>query len=138
MQRSEAREQAFIVVFEKEFNKDATVEEIAASAKDAEVFELDKFAERLSTAVYADIESLDNIITENLRAGWKINRISKVALAILRMAICEMTKFDDVPISVTINEAVELAKKYAPENDSRFVNGLLSTVAKKLKAEATE
>ena len=52
------------------------------------------------------------------------------------MAICEMKMFDDVPISVSINEAVELAKKYAPENDSRFINGLLSTVAKKIKADA--
>lgn len=136
MKRSEAREQAFIIVFEKEFNKDSTVDEIAEVAKEAEVFNADKFAKKLSEAVFADIESLDKIIVENLRAGWRISRISKVALAILRMAICEMTKFDDVPVSVSINEAVELAKKYAPESDSRFVNGLLSSVAKKIKAEA--
>ena len=136
MKRSEAREQAFIIVFEKEFNMEASVDDIASAAKDADVFEIDKFAKTLCEAVFADIESLDNIITENLRPGWRLSRISKVAIAILRMAICEMTKFDDVPVSVSINEAVELAKKYAPENDARFINGLLSTVAKKLKAEA--
>lgn len=138
MKRSEAREQAFIIIFEKEFNMESSVEDIAAAAKDADIFVIDKFAKKLSEAVFADIETLDAIITENLRPGWRISRISKVAVAILRMAICEMTKFDDVPLSVSINEAVELAKKYAPENDSRFVNGLLSTVAKKIKAEATE
>ncbi len=136
MKRSEAREQAFIIVFEKEFNMEASVDDIAAAAKDADFFEIDKFAKKLCEAVFADIESLDNIITENLRPGWRLSRISKVAIAILRMAICEMTKFDDVPVSVSINEAVELAKKYAPENDARFINGLLSTVSKKLKAEA--
>ncbi|MBQ8209736.1 MAG: transcription antitermination factor NusB [Clostridia bacterium] len=138
MKRSEAREQAFVIVFEKEFNSESTVDEIAAAAKEAELFETDKFAKRLSEAVFADIEALDKIIVENLRAGWRISRISKVALAILRMAICEMTQFDDVPVSVSINEAVELAKKYAPETDARFVNGLLSSVAKKLKAQAEE
>ena len=134
MKRSEAREQAFIIVFEKEFNAEASVDEISAAAKEAELFETDRFAKKLSEAVFSDIEALDNIIIENLRAGWRISRISKVALAILRMAICEMTTFDDVPVSVSINEAVELAKKYAPETDARFVNGLLSSVAKKIKA----
>ena len=82
-----------------------------------------------------DIEKLDEIISSNLKGGWRISRISKVSLAILRLAICEMTKFADIPVSVSINEAVELAKTYAAEEDSAFVNGLLSSVSKGLTAD---
>ena len=62
--------------------------------------------------------------------GWSIKRISKSALAILRLAIYEMKYVDSIPVSVSINEAVEIAKKYATKEDAAFINGILSTVAK--------
>ena len=64
--------------------------------------------------------------------GWKISRISKISLALLRVAIYEMLYQDDIPVSVSINEAVELAKKYTGVDDSAFVNGVLGAVAKEL------
>lgn len=130
MTRSEAREQAFILIFEKEFNNEYSLVEIIDAAKDAELFEADNFARQLSEKTLENLETLDSRIAENLKGGWKINRISKVSLAILRLAICEILEFDDIPVSVSVNEAVELSKKYAAEEDAAFVNGLLSSVIK--------
>ena len=64
-----------------------------------------------------------------------MNRISRVSLVLLRLALCEMLYETDVPVSVSINEAVELAKQYAPEDDASFINGVLGSVA---RAEALE
>lgn len=135
MTRKEAREQAFIIIFEKEFNNEYSLEDIIAAASDAELFETDLFAQELAEKTLSQMDKLDEIISSNLKGGWKINRISKVSLAILRLAVCEMVDFSDIPVSVSINEAVELAKKYAAEEDSSFVNGLLSSVSKGLTAD---
>ena len=134
MTRKEAREQAFIIVFEKEFNSEYSLDEIIDAAKEAELFDADDFARTLSEKTLSGLDALDDTITSNLRGGWKISRISKVSLAILRLAICEMLNFPDIPVSVSINEAVELAKKYAAEEDYSFVNGLLSSVSKGMAA----
>ncbi len=133
--RKEAREQAFIIVFEKEFNSEYSLDEIVESAKDAELFDADSFATALAKNTIENITQLDEMITLNLKGGWKISRISRVSLAILRLAICEILNYDDIPVSVSINEAVELAKKYAPEEDFAFVNGLLSSVSKNLNSD---
>ena len=77
-------------------------------------------------------EEIDEHISSNLKKGWKISRISRVSYAIMRLAIYEMLYVDDVPTSVSINEAVELAKKYSMPDDSAFVNGVLGSVAKAL------
>ena len=77
-------------------------------------------------------EEIDAVI-EKYSIGWKISRISKVALAVLRLAVCEMMFIDDVPTGVSINEAVELCKKYAANAEPAFVNGILGTVAKEVK-----
>lgn len=135
MTRKEAREQAFIMVFEKEFNTEYSLDEIVESAKDADLFEADDFAKTLASRTLENMDKLDEIITSHLKEGWRISRISKVSLAILRLAVCEMIHFSDIPVSVTINEAVELAKTYAAEKDSAFVNGLLAAVSKSIAAK---
>ena len=66
----------------------------------------------------------------NLKDDWKLSRISKMDLAILKLAIYEI-KFSDVPYKVSINEAVELAKKYGEDNSKTFVNGILASIVKK-------
>lgn len=135
MTRKEAREQAFIMVFEKEFNNEYTLDEIVDAAKDAELFEADDFAKNLAEKTLSDMDKLDEIISSKLKGGWKLGRISKVSLAILRLAVCEMINFSDIPVSVSINEAVELTKTYAAEEDSAFVNGLLASVSKTLESD---
>ena len=135
MTRKESREQAFIIIFEKEFNSEYSLDEIIDAAKDADLFEVDAFAENLARKTLESLDKLDEMISSNLKGGWRIGRISKVSLAILRLSICEMTQFPDVPVSVSINEAVELAKKYATDQDSRFINGLLATVGRGLTSD---
>ncbi len=76
-------------------------------------------------------DELDEIIGSNLKKGWTIHRISKVSLAILRLALFEIKYVEDVPEKVAINEAVELAKTYGGEDDAKFVNGLLGAIVRK-------
>lgn len=127
MTRSEAREQAFILVFEKIFSPELSVEDMKNVAEETELFILDAFAEKLLISVCENIEKTDELISANLRK-WSIGRIPKVSLALLRMAVTEIIYFDDVPDGVSANEAVELAKKYGSEEDASFINGVLGSV----------
>ena len=80
------------------------------------------------------MEEIDGHIEKHLR-GWRKNRISKVALTIMRICVYEMLYEKDVPVSVSINEAVEIAKEYATPADGSYVNGVLGAVAKSLRSE---
>ncbi len=130
MKRRQAREEAFILIFEKQFNTDS-VSEILELASEVRDLKPDDYIKTVFTGVYDNVELIDGIISENA-IGWKINRISKTSLCILRLAIFEMKFIDEIPVSVSINEAVELCKKYATKEDASFVNGILSTVEKSL------
>ncbi len=129
LSRHEQREQAFIIVFEKSFNSDMELDEIYALALENEIVADGEFAKTLAFKTWENVEEIDSVI-EKYSHGWKMNRISKVALAVLRLAICEMRFFEDIPVGVTINEAVELCKKYAARDDYSFVNGILASVSK--------
>lgn len=130
--RSEQREQAFILVFEKSFNAEIELSELYDLAVEDEIITDTEFTKALAVKTCESIEAIDPIIEKHSRS-WKISRISKVALAVLRLAISEMLYFDDIPVGVTINEAVELCKKYAARDDYSFVNGILSSVSKEAK-----
>lgn len=130
MTRKQAREEAFILIFEKAFN-DSSAEDILNLATDVRDLEPDDYIKTVFFGVFEMLEDIDAIISQNA-VGWKIERISKTALSVLRLALYEMKFYDDIPVSVSINEAVELCKKYATKEDSAFVNGILSTVAKSL------
>lgn len=132
MNRYKAREQAFIVLFEKLFNKDVEISELFGLGIDCGLFESDEFSENLSNLATDKSEEIDKLIEEN-SVGWKISRLPKVTLAILRLSVCEILFIDEIPISVSINEAVELAKKYATPNDASYINGVLGTIAKKVE-----
>lgn len=124
MNRTEQREQAFCLVFQGLFHNDETLaiyEENVAAVGD--------FARELFEGVSSREQELDDVINKYSK-GWKANRLPKVNLAILRLAIYEIKYLDDVPNSVAINEAVELAKKYSGEGDYSFINGILGSVAK--------
>lgn len=128
MNRKAEREQAFILIFEKSFRND-TIDEILEDALNAENYEKSEFSENCFKGVYDNLQEIDAIIEEHL-TGWTINRISKVALSILRLAIYEIKYVDSVPVGASINEAVELCKKYATTEDSSYVNGVLGSVAR--------
>ena len=129
MTRKQAREEAFILIFEKAFN-DAAAEEILEIAAEARDLVPDEYINTVFYGVYENLGEIDALISENA-IGWKIGRIGKTALSILRLSIFEIKFMEDIPVSVSINEAVELSKKYAGTEDSAFVNGILSSVAKK-------
>ena len=129
--RYKMREQAFILCFESLFS-DADIDELADNAGDARDEFLSDYAINCVKGIKEHQDQIDDKIASNLKSGWKINRISKVSLAIMRVAIYEMMYLEDIPVSVSINEAVELSKKYAAEDDTAFINGVLGAVAKAL------
>lgn len=126
MTRTEEREQAFVIVFEKAFNNDTEVDELIAFAKESELFSDSLFSESLAKSVFENIEKIDEII-EKYSIGWSKERLPKVSLSILRIALCEIMFVDSIPESVSVNEAVELAKKFATESDASFINGILGS-----------
>ena len=132
MKRQEAREQAFMVLFEKIFNETDSIEEIVETAQEAGIIKINSFAENILKNVQAHIDEIDNIISENLQ-GWTMSRLPKVSLAVLRLGVCEILFIDDVPNGVAVNEAVELAKKYGTEDDAKYINGVLSSVVRAVK-----
>lgn len=123
MKRSEAREQAFTLVFEKAFREDS-IEEIIDAAIEARMLVEDAFCKNLAVRTFAHVEEIDTIISK-YSDKWKISRLPKVTLAILRLALCELDYFEDIPTAVTIDEAVELAKKYSSDEDAAYINGVL-------------
>lgn len=131
--RKQARENAFILIFEKSFN-DTAFDELLDTAKSVREFETDEYVEKVLLGVYDDIENIDSIISENAK-GWKIDRISRVVLSLIRLAIYEILNMPEIPVNVSVNEAVVLCKKYATEEDAAYLNGILGTVARKYAKE---
>ena len=122
MNRYKQREQAFALIFQSLFS-DSTPEEILQTAIEEEN-EIGEYTKELFFGVCEKQEELDEIISA-YSTGWKLSRISKVNISILRLSVYEIKYVDDVPDSVAINEAVELAKRYSGKEDSAFVNGIL-------------
>lgn len=129
--RYKMREQAFFLCFEMLFS-DTDIDELADNAGDARDEFLSDYALECAKGVHEHQDEIDAKISENLKSGWRISRISKVSLALLRLAVYEMLYRDDIPVSVSINEAVELSKKYTVKDDTSFINGVLGSVAKAL------
>ena len=127
--RYKEREQAFLICFEKMFS-DASISEISECAEESRDDNFSQFALQCAKGVEDNLEEIDKIISDHLSAKWKLNRISKVSLSILRLAVYEMKFVEDIPTNVTINEAVELSKKCSGEEEYKFVNGILGAVSK--------
>ena len=133
MTRHESRQEAFCLLFEKTFT-DQPIDDIIEGATETRDLQVSEFTLTLAKGTEEHLAELDALIESKLK-NWKLSRISKVSLAILRMAAFELQYVADVPMSVTINEAVELAKQYASEDDYAFVNGVLGAIAKKYHLE---
>ncbi len=131
MTRSQEREQAFILLFEKGFNPELSLEDLRELSLESEFIADSEFTVKLASLAIENVGEIDSKINEFAK-GWTTSRITKVSLAILRIAVCEMLYLDDIPVSVSINEAVELAKQYASAEDSKFINGVLGSIEKSL------
>lgn len=128
MKRREARELAFVLLFERTFREES-LDEIIANATEADDIKVNEFVRRVAGGAMEKLDELDGII-QAYSKNWNIKRISRVALSALRLALYEIRYAQDIPASVSINEAVELSKKFASEEDSAFVNGLLGAYMK--------
>ena len=145
MKRSELREHLFLMLFRKDFHPKEELKEQALmylnepntqnSTDDISHKELKVPTENekiyLENRFIAVLEKLDEIDTmiEEASVGWKLNRMGKVELTIIRLATFEIVFDDEIPTKVAINEAVELAKKFGEDNSSGFVNGILAKLA---------
>ncbi len=136
MKRQEAREQAFLLIFESGF-KNEPIDELIDVALESRKIKMNTFSKRLLEGVNRHKNEIDSIIEKN-SIGWKKNRISKVAISIMRLAVYEMMYERDIPESVSINEAVEITKKYSTKDESSFVNGVLGSIAKDLEKPSNE
>ena len=130
MTRREAREQALSMIFEMNFN-DNSVDEMVDNAL---IFR-DEYAVQIAQQVRLHWE--DNLsAVEQYSKKWKANRLPKVSLAILMLAITEIAYVKDAPVGAVINEAVELAKKYAGPEDASYINGVLGGYVRGTMGEA--
>lgn len=129
MDRHSSREQAFTFLFENTFGTNSP-EETIENAQFARDEKVSGFARSLFEGVIGNLEKIDKIIDENL-AGWKRDRISRTALAVLRLAVYEIVFENDTPNKVAANEAVELSKKYSTKEESAYINGILGSIIAK-------
>ena len=126
--RTDARERALTLLYEAETKQIAPSEVLAAL-----VLRADQFTERLVLGVQEHREQFDGLIAEHAK-GWALDRMPLIDRAVLRIALFELSFETETPVAVIINEAVELAKRFSTDDSSRFVNGMLSTLAPKLRA----
>lgn len=132
MNRSEMREQAFKIMYSLEIQKNENLEEQLGLYIESNEIKDESAIEYIKDAVLGIEENKKEIlanIEKNLKEDWKIERISKIDLVILKLAIYEI-KYKKIPYKVVINEAVELAKKYGEDNSKNFVNGILASIVK--------
>lgn len=128
MKRSEMREQAFLLTFEGLFSSSEDIDEVIELYSE-NVEAVSKYAKDIFTGVKANKDEFNEIINKYSKS-WKVTRLPKVTVAILYVALYEMKIVEDVADSIAINEAVELAKKYASNADASYINGILGAVAR--------
>lgn len=131
LKRRQARINAFIAMFEISFGQ--SLDDVITTAKeDAPEYAVDKFGESLLRFYFDNSESIDLKIETKLK-GWKVSRLPRVNLAILRLAVAEMFQSEEDMDSVFINEAVEISKIYGDEGDYQFINGVLGNISRELR-----
>ncbi len=135
MTRHKARENAFIAVFEASFSSNDLQDVLAVTQElpEYEEYMLDEFALDLIKNYYDNADRVNEMIQSKLKK-WTTNRIPRVCSAVLRLSVAEMMFSKEDMDSVIINEAVEICKKFAGDNDYQFVNGVLGAVSKELRA----
>lgn len=133
MKRTEAREEAFKLLYslqlmtQKDIEEQTTIYIEDAEIQDKEAIE---YIKDIINGTNRENEKIEKMISENIKEDWEIKRISKTDLTLLKLGIYEII-YSKLPYKVVINEAVELAKKYGDDNSKSFINGVLGSVVKK-------
>lgn len=136
MSRKKARDNAFKCVYELEFGMSESLDKILENCYEDNDNKPDEkeYIEMVLKGVKENLEEIDNIILSKLK-NWSLERIAKIDLAILRLAIYEINYMDDIPVKVSANEAVELAKTYGNNDSKSFVNGVIAKVIESKEEE---
>lgn len=130
MNKSEIREEIFKLVYSLEVQKNNSDEQIDVYLEDSEIPDNVKNSVKDTVTKIIELSSdIENEISKNLKAEWNISRISKINMSILKIAIYEIV-YKKLQYKISINEAVELAKKYGDETSASFINGVLASVVK--------
>ena len=133
MNRTAIRESAFKLIYSLEIQKQNDLKEqidVYFESENIENKEAKEYIEDAVLGIENYKEEILGLIEKNLKSDWKIDRISRIDLSILKLAIYEI-QYKDIPFKVVINEAVELAKKYGEDSSKNFVNGILASIVNK-------
>lgn len=134
MNRTTIRENAFKLIYSLEIQKAEDIEEqieLFFESNDIKDQEAKKYIKDAILGIKEKETDILKGIEQNLKSDWKLSRIAKLDLAILKLAIYEI-RYNDIPYKVAINEAVELAKKYGEDKSKKFVNGILASIVKEM------
>ena len=132
MKRSVIRELAFKLIYSLEIQKANELEEqidLFLECNELEDEQAKEYIKDVVNGINKNEDEINELIEKNLKADWKLDRLSKIDLSILKLAIYEI-KYKNIPYKVAINEAVELAKKYGEDTSKNFVNGILASIVK--------
>lgn len=134
--RKEARRELFALLFETEFKAGESAETIYAAALEDRELSDDEYVRAGFFGICEKREELDSIISRYAK-GWRADRLSKVSRSVIRLSVYEML-YTDVPVNVSVSEAVDMAKKYGEEKARAFVNGVLSSISKDIEAKGRD
>ena len=138
MKRTEARELAFKLIYSLEIQNTMDKEQMDLFFEENDIEEeKKKYIKTIFEGLIKNSDEIEEIIQSNLKEKWTINRIAKIDLAILKVAIYELI-YLKLPYKVAINEAVELAKRYGEDSSKSFVNGILASIVKDKKLAEEE
>lgn len=138
MKRTETREQAFRLIYSSQIQKDMDEEQINIFIEENNLGEEEaEYIKNIFYGIKENKEEIEKLISSNLKEKWSMDRISKIDLSILKLAIFELV-YSKLPYKVAINEAVELAKKYGEDYSKSFVNGVLASIVKEKKLDEEE
>lgn len=127
--RRESRQTAINLLFEHSFDYNRTAEEVMACAVEEREEVIDDFAKELFLRTDENLGDINEKI-QRCADNWRIDRIDRVSLSILRLAGCEIDYFPEIPVEITVNEALELARYFGEEESVGFINGVLGKYAK--------
>lgn len=132
MKRKETREEAVKIAYCMDINKEFDKKLPCKYINHFEIENADiEYLNKTMDDLIDNLDKIDKYITDHSK-DWKINRIARVDLAVLRVALSEILYNDSIPESVSINEAVEISKKYSNEDSHKFINGILGSVVREI------
>ncbi len=135
LNRHQVREIAVQLLYQMDINQEDLVSNLKVLESEQADLELkDSFLLELLEGVYEKLDEIDKLVDTTVD-DWKIDRMAKVDRNIIRLAVYEILNIDDIPVAVSINEAIELAKSFSDDKSAKFINGVLGTLVRALDVE---